>query len=468
VRSITVRLALLFFTATLVTLAVVYFYVTPQLESQLREQKLKQLAVAARRYSKPIAQGIGSSIDARRLDRRVRAAADAANARVTLLFVNHGTQGLQALPRSDSTTEVEIPDLRFDVALAAARSGRLARGSEAGEQGPIGEAALPLRSRSARTHRPVVAAVVVFSAPLSEVQDNVGLIRGRILVAGAIALVVALLAGIAIARSLTVRVRRLERTAQRVAAGDFSARFHVDSNDELGKLARSLDDMQRQLAGLDEARKRFIATASHELRTPIFSLSGFLELLEDEDLDEETRAQFVGQVRAQVDRLGKLATDLLDLSRLEAGSLLLRPEPTDLGVLARTVAGEFTPALTAHGTRLDLRLRPGVKAVCDAERVGQIMRILIDNALTHTPSGTGMTVSTTQQDGLARIEVRDAGPGIKRQALRRVFEPFYTTDDAQGAGLGLAIASELAERMDGELTVASIPGRTTFSLELPA
>ena len=114
--------------------------------------------------------------------------------------------------------------------------------------------------------------------------------------------------------------------------------------------------MQRQLAQLDAARKRFIATASHELRTPIFSLGGFLELLEDEELDEETRAQFLSQLREQVDRLRTLATDLLDLSRLEAGSLELRPEPTDVGELARAVAAEFAPAL--RGPRLAPRAAP--------------------------------------------------------------------------------------------------------------
>ncbi len=103
--------------------------------------------------------------------------------------------------------------------------------------------------------------------------------------------------------------------------------------------------MQRQLRQLEEARRRFIATASHELRTPIFSLGGFLELIQDEELDEETRRAFVGQVREQVERLGRLATGLLDLSRLESGSVQLDPTPTDIGVLSRVVAGEFMPAL---------------------------------------------------------------------------------------------------------------------------
>jgi signal transduction histidine kinase len=309
---------------------------------------------------------------------------------------------------------------------------------------------------------------VVFSDPLAEVEANVSLIRKRILTAGVLALIGALLAGYWVARALSRRVKRLEVAAGRVARGDFGARFPVDSADELGQLALALDRMQRQLAELDSARKRFIATASHELRTPIFSLGGFLELLADEELDEETRRSFVQEIREQVDRLGKLATDLLDLSRLEAGSLELRAERTDVTDIARMVAGEFAPAVAQRSSQLKLDLPSGpLEATCDPERLAQIMRILIDNALRHTPNRTSVVVSASRNGGGVRMAVQDAGPGIKRAEIERVFEPFYTSDDQRGAGLGLAIARELAERMHGRPAAASIPGRTTFSLELP-
>jgi signal transduction histidine kinase len=301
------------------------------------------------------------------------------------------------------------------------------------------------------------------------VAATVALIRRQILVAGAIAVILAALAGLLVARALSQRIKRLERAAGRVAKGDFTGRFPVDRPDELGQLATALDDMQRQLAQLDSARKRFIATASHELRTPIFSLSGFLELMQDEDLDEAERQAFLTQLREQVERLRKLTTGLLDLSRLEAGSLELRLEQTDIGVLAEAVTSEFVPALTHHGSHLELRLpRRAMDALCDPERVAQVLRILIDNALTHTPLGTDIVVAASQPDGVVQLAVRDFGPGIKRSSIERIFEPFYTSDDVQGSGLGLAIARELAERMDGRLRVDSRPGRTTFTFELPA
>jgi two-component system OmpR family sensor kinase len=449
-------------------IAIVYLGVAPSLESNLRDQRLDSLELAAQRYSPPIRRALDSSSDARVLDRLVRRAADASGARVTLLAIPRTDHGLDLEVRSDSTADVDIADLQFEPAARAARSGRVARGTEAGANGRIAEAALPLRIRPRGSSRPRVFYVVVFSQPLGDVEGGVDLIRRRIVIAGAIALAVAILAGWLVANSLTRRVRRMERAARSVAQGDFTARFEVGATDELGRLARTLDGMQRQLAELETARSRFIATASHELRTPIFSIGGFLELLQDEDLDEETRLMFIRQVREQVDRLGRLATDLLDLSKLEAGSLELRPERTDLREIARLVAAEFAPALVAHGSHLELRLAgTGVEATCDPERVAQIMRILIDNALNHTPAGTDVLVSAGQRNGRVRLSVTDFGTGIKRAAMSRIFEPFYTSDDAQGSGLGLAIAHELAERMAGELTAESVPGRTTFALELP-
>jgi two-component system, OmpR family, sensor kinase len=362
------------------------------------------------------------------------------------------------------------------VAVRAAQTRDVATGSEAGDNGRVGEAAVPLYFTARGTPiRREVGFALVFSEPLDDVSSNVALVRDRILVAGGMALVLALLAGGLVARGLGLRVERLRRSARRIAHGDFSARFAADSNDELGQFARELEKMRGQLAQLDEARKRFIATASHELRTPIFSLGGFLELLADEELDEQTRAQFLDQLRQQVWRLQKLATDLLDLSRLEAGSLELRPEPTDVGVLARAVASEFAPALATRDSHLELRFAyEPMEAVCDPERVGQILRILIDNALSHTPTGTRMVVSaarTEPVDGRGprlRLAVQDFGGGIHRTVLPHVFEPFYTAGDAQGSGLGLAIARELAERMQGTLGAASGGGTTTFTLEVPA
>ena len=132
------------------------------------------------------------------------------------------------------------------------------------------------------------------------------------------------------------------------------------------------------------------------------------------------------------------------------------------------MSGEFEPALAQHDSHLELRLAARhIEATCDPVRVAQIVRILIDNALTHTQSGTRIVVTAGRFNGHVRLSVKDDGAGIDPQAVSRVFEPFYTGDDVQGSGLGLAIASELAERMAGRLSVDSGPGATTFTLEIP-
>ncbi|MDX6667005.1 MAG: hypothetical protein QOK04_385 [Solirubrobacteraceae bacterium] len=457
------RLTFLFFAITLTALAGIYLYVVPQLETNLRNQKLRELGTAARAYSGDLVRAIGTNVSERVVNQAVRRAADRSNVRVTLLGITRGTQGLQTYPISDSTAEIKLEQLNFQSALDAARTGRVTTGSEATSGGRLGEAARPLffNGKAAR--------VVVYSTPLNDVESNVSLIRRQIAIAGGLALVFSLLAGFVVARALSRRIKRLEHAAEQVAAGDFSQPIPADSEDELGQLADAFNAMQRQLKQLDDARKSFIATASHELRTPIFSLGGFVELLQDEDLDEDERQQFLGQIREQTARLQTLATELLDLSRLESGALELRPEPTDVGQLARNVTTEFTPSIAQHNSHLELSLASTpIKATCDPERVAQIMRILIDNAIAHTPPGTDIFVSATRANGKVCLAVRDHGLGIKRPVLPRIFEPFFTSNDAQGSGLGLTIARELAEHMEGHLAVESVPGRTIFTFELPA
>ena len=214
---------------------------------------------------------------------------------------------------------------------------------------------MPLRDRTAS-----VAEVAVYSTPMADVERNVAIVRAQILVAGAIALTLAVLAGwLSRARSRSASSGWRRRPSRsRPATSRARSRSTPTTSSASSRVA--FNDMQRQLAQLDRARKQFIATASHELRTPLFSLGGFVELLEDEELDEETRARFLAQVRQQVDRLAKLSVDLLDLSRLEAGSLELRPEPVDLAELARSVSSEFEPALAQHDSHLEVRA-PGAR-----------------------------------------------------------------------------------------------------------
>ncbi|HEX2703339.1 MAG TPA: HAMP domain-containing sensor histidine kinase [Solirubrobacteraceae bacterium] len=496
--SIRTRLAIFFFLITLIAVSVVYVYVTPSLQSRLEQQQLNDLKKLTRSVNstrltaqltklaseesthQPKRQKLkpdASAIERKRAQQAYSGEVQtlsAYQAEVRNTFATLATRTgaktvalLQVQRAANGSYQAQAPvpfyptpprneQLLAQVSITAASTGKIYPKAYSSS---LGFVAVPV---------PKQAYVFVYSVSFSDVKADVVLIRKRILVAAAIALAVVLLLGVLVARAITVRVLRLEQAAQRVARGDLTAHFEVDAHDELGQLAAALAHMQSQLLELENARRRFIATASHELRTPIFSLGGFLELIQDEELDEETRRQFVGQVREQVARLGKLATGLLDLSRLEAGSVDLEPTPTDIGVLSRAVAAEFVPALSLHQSALDLKLpETPLRAVVDPDRVAQLLRILIDNAITHTPDGTTVTVGVGNGNGMVRLSVADNGPGIPKDAVGRIFEPFYSADGVQGAGLGLAIARELAERLHGVLEVDSAGGATVFTLTLP-
>ncbi len=305
--------------------------------------------------------------------------------------------------------------------------------------------------------------------PIDDIERTVEVARQRILVAGIGGASIALLLGVWVTTRLTRRIRTLEAGARKVAQGDFTAQFPGEGSLELSSLARALDEMQRQLAELETARRRFIATASHELRTPLSTLQGFLELLEDEDLDPGRRHEFVMHASEQAQRLGKLASDLLDLSRLDVGSVKVRRAPTDVGLLFEALIAEFRVASAQHGTTIDRQVDVRAEtALIDADRVLQLLRALVDNALTHTPPGTGITIAAKRHGARVELTVTDTGPGIPPAHQREMFEAFVTSDETRGSGLGLAISRELARRMQGDLTVTSGHGATVFTLSLPA
>jgi two-component system, OmpR family, sensor kinase len=473
--SIKNRLTFLFFTITAGAIMVLYFYVVPQLESTLTSQRIDSLERDSASYSRPFEDAIGREVTADQLDSLTSALSDQTGARVTLLDIpvdELDPDNLGASPPyivSDSSRADAKLQPSTDLVLEAFRSGEVATSADGEDGGALAQAARPILYRGQPSW------VVVFSEPLDEVNDTVGVIQRQVLVAGLIALVLAIVTGYYAASVLARRVKRLERAVGEVAAGNFSEPIPVDSADELGQLAQKFNEMQWRLARLDSARKEFIANASHELRTPIFSLGGFMELLQDEELDEQTREEFLTTMREQVDRLQKLTTDLLDLSRLDAGSLELELEPVPLRTLANQVAGEFAAAAARKSAVIEVVDREAevdVEAICDPERVAQIVRVLVDNALVHTPDGTTVSIlARARRDPgsapTAELLIADDGPGIRRRELVHVFERFHTSDSGPGSGLGLAIAQELAHRMAGTLQVDSRPGTTVFTLALP-
>ena len=291
------------------------------------------------------------------------------------------------------------------------------------------------------------------------------------LIAGGLAIGFAVVLGYAGAAIFARRIRRLESAVERIADGEFTEAVVDPGTDELAQLARAVERMRLRLSQLDRARGEFIANASHELRTPLFSLAGFLELLDDPSVDDETREEFLAQMRTQVERLTKLATDLLDLSRLDAGRFTVVTEEVDLGELAQRAGGRVSRAGRGERARARTRSRPTpVPARCDAARALQIGRVLVENALVHTPRGTTVRISSALDGGRAALSVSDNGAGIPGENRRQIFERFHRLEGtkASGSGLGLAIARELAEVMGGRLELADAGGWTSFTLVLSA
>jgi two-component system, OmpR family, sensor kinase len=464
-RSLRYKIAFIFFLVTAAAFTLIWFGVVPQLEQNLKQRRLDDLVAQAKAFRPALESKIvgGRQPTPKQFAARVSAAEDATDARLTVQDWQRKASrdrnpGFYPVERSEDPAPFDEPLARLAIET---RHVQALYGTFRDEE--IGMVAQRIKSPGKRPR------VAFYSRGFDDVRATVSFVRDRVLVATAGALLIALLGGLLIATRLGRRVGRLERAARSVARGRYVEPLPVTSKDEIGKLTETFNQMQEQLQRVDVARKEFIATASHELRTPIFSLGGFVELLQDEDLDEETRREFLETMGEQVERLQKLSVDLLDLSRLDSGSVELHTEPVDLAELTRSVAGEFHPRLNDHGTDLMLDVPDeGPNALCDRERVAQIMRILLDNALRHTPEGTDVTVSASRYNGAAELTVADTGPGLPAGARGKVFERFFTGDAARGAGLGLAIARELAERMDGRLVLSAERDMTAFTLELPA
>jgi signal transduction histidine kinase len=449
-RSVGAQLSLALLLVVGIALGIVYLTVVPSLRDRVVNTRVSQLERVAAKLRADLKATTPLP------DFVLTASEENGNIRVALL--NRANSQSTVEPQQDSG---QIGgSLEGDpVATRALDAGGLQHGTVQKGDATYAEAAVPvLADRYALLVRSPVEL------------GTIRLVERRVLFAAGAALLVALLLGYVGARMFARRIRRLERAADRIASGRFDEPVADAGGGELGALAAAFERMRVRLAQLDDARRAFVANASHELRTPLFSLAGFLELLDDEELDEPTRREFLASMREQVDRLTKLASDLLDLTRLDAGRLTVEREPVDLAALAADLVEEFGPLAASTDHALTVRVDGPVVAEADELRSLQLGRILVENALLHTPPGTPVTVRALERDGRVALEVEDAGAGIPAGQREQLFERFFRLGGtrASGSGLGLAIARELAGLMDGAIELESEPGRTVFSLILPA
>jgi signal transduction histidine kinase len=569
--NIALRLSLLFFSVFIFAIGLIYLYLVPQLQNQLTSQKLEDLRNYANLYSSSFLTAYNQGASDAYLGVLTQQYSERADARIMLLDAS-GTLVTDSLKGQ----AFDIAD--YPVVNQAINTRQVTDAVNTINDRQVGMAAVPLfRGNS-------IVRVVVVTSSLDDVETAVALVQRQLSIAAAGALALALAVIYLVSRFLAKRVRRIESGAKQIAEGDFAAKVPVVSQDELGQLAMTfnemgmklgrafeqldvekrrakllLDDLDEGVIGvdgsgniifanpaaeallereikppqpladrvpdeilslwasmskenrfredtfmvteekalqihtsmlsdqnelsslmvlrdvsqevkLDRSRRDFIANASHELRTPIFSLSGFLELLQDEEIDEHTKEEFIATMKEQVDRLSGLARNLLDLSQMDSGAVAIQPAPVPLKEVVEEVAGEFADPLAGASRILTDAVPDNLVARGDRNRSVQLMRILLDNALKYSPEDSPVEVAGNGNGSNVSLTVTDNGPGIAEEELPRVFERFYRGKGAgrvRGTGLGLPIARELVKLMDGEINVTSSDRGTAITVTLP-
>jgi len=289
-------------------------------------------------------------------------------------------------------------------------------------------------------------------------------------VAGIVAAAVALIFVRRLARGLTSPLRAMAVASRAMAKGDYSQRVTATSHDEVGELAIAFNRMAAELAETDRLRRDLVANVSHELRTPLTALHATLENLVDGVGEPDPHT--LQTMLTQVERLGRLVSQLLDLSRLEAGTVPLDRQSFAIEpVLVHAVREQ---ELAAPDVAIDMQVQDHrLAADGDPERVHQVVANLLENAVRHSPAGASVQVRAGRTDAGVTIEVVDEGPGIAPDDADRVFERFYRADAARassdgGAGLGLAIARWIVDAHKGDIKIESAEGNgTTVSVQLP-
>ncbi|HEX7077378.1 MAG TPA: ATP-binding protein [Candidatus Eisenbacteria bacterium] len=289
----------------------------------------------------------------------------------------------------------------------------------------------------------------------------------------------ALLLTLALSRRILGPVEALTNAARRMERGDLGARVEVRSRDEIGELAHAFNAMARALAENETLRRSLVGDVAHELRTPLTNLRCQIEAIQDglARADEGT----IRSLHEETMLLGRLVDDLQDLALAEAGRLPLHRAPVDVAAAVASAAQAVSPRASERGVSVRAACPPGLVVSADPARMGQVLRNLLENALTHTPEGGAVTIEAAggTADGTTggeavTIVVSDTGSGIAPEHLPRVFERFYRADPSRaretgGAGLGLAIVKHLVEAHGGSVAVSSEPARgAVFTVTFPA
>ena len=348
-----------------------------------------------------------------------------------------GTHDIGPLPSSVALAELSYRQPTLFLARSSDRSDRL------------------YASRSVAAADGAPLAVVEVSRDVGEVRSFLATLRLVLAGAAGLALAAGLVASLALARRMTRPLRQIEAATHSIADGDFSRRLISDSGDEISRLATSINRMAEDLGRLEVARREFIAKISHDLRTPLTAIKGFVVNLQDEAPDEMRVS--LTTMDEQTDRLIRLVDDLLVLSRLQRGQVRLQRSQTDLAAVARSALA----VLSEKARRLNVALTSDLPAALppvngDADRIQQVIINLLDNGLKATPSGGTVRVRAVAKDDAVTLTVADTGRGPMEEEVARAFEPYFRGPGG-GAGLGLTIAREIVVAHGGRIWLSTQP-----------
>jgi signal transduction histidine kinase len=318
--------------------------------------------------------------------------------------------------------------------------------------------------------------IIFLSQPLNDIYSVLADLRTRWVYAITAASILAGIGGLILSNAITNPISRLTKASQAVAYGDFTQYISSRSDDEIGTLGRTFNDMTNRLRVFRQTQIDFVANVSHELRTPLTSIKGMIETLRNGAVEDLTvRDHFLHVVENETDRMIRLVNDLLILSQADSDSLDLHREEVPICDLIKNTIETLKPLAEEKNLTFVTQPPPeSYTARVDRDRITQVLFNLLDNAVKYSQAGGTITLTLTKSDFKnIRIQVQDEGIGIPEESLRRLGERFYRSDKARsrtlgGSGLGLAIAQTLVQAHGGQLILSSIEGQgTTATVTLP-
>lgn len=309
------------------------------------------------------------------------------------------------------------------------------------------------------------------------------IVRGTLILLG-IVLLISLLTGLFIFSNLSKRLKKIKKTVNKFERGQLNERIDVDGNDELSdlsicfnRMADTLVDNMKEIQKTDRLRRELVANVSHDLRSPIASIQGYLETIQmkGESITKEELHNYFDTVLSNTKKLNRLIDDLFELSKLDAEEVTPNLEHVSMAELIQDLVQQFRPIAEKKGVKLEAEFpkKPNVLIEADISLMNRALTNLIDNAIQHTPSNGVVTISTVKSGRDFVLEITDTGNGIPEGDLPHIFDRFYQADKSrsenQGAGLGLAIAQKILRLHGAEVVVNSkLNEGTTFRVAIPA